>query len=76
MISIRIYNNGTFVVNNVKPEHIVDHVEYNKLFRFGCALVVNGVIENKGYLDEDRIKEIVDSIDVSKYNSYSVLPYK
>lgn len=75
MISIRIYNNGNYVVNNVKPEHIKDHIDHNKLFRFGCALIVDGVIHNEGYLDVDRIKSIVEKIDISKYSSFTELPY-
>lgn len=75
MISIRIYNNGDYVINNVRPEHIDDHINYNTIFRFGCALVIDDVIKNNGYLEEDRIKNIISKIDVSKYTSYTKLPY-
>lgn len=75
MISVRIYNNGSYVVNNVRPDHIEDHINHNKLFRFGCALVVDGEIHNEGYLDVDRIMEIYRSIDVSKYKNYTEIPY-
>lgn len=75
-LSVRIYNNGDYVVNNVRPEHLKDHIEYNTTFRFGCALVIDGVIKNKGYLDEKRIRKIASKITCSKHNSYSELPYK
>lgn len=75
MISIRIYNCGDYIVNNVRPEHLEQHIEYNKTFRFGCALVVEGEIKNTGYLDEDRINKIVSNIDLSKYSQYSEIPY-
>lgn len=74
-ISIRIYNNGSYVVNNVRPEDVEGHIEYNKTMRFGCALVVDGKIENEGYLDEERIKNIVSTIDTSRYASYTSYPY-
>lgn len=76
MISIRIYNCGDYVVNNVRPEHIEEHIDYNKTFRFGCALVVDGEIKNEGYLEENRIREIVSTIDLSRYKSFSDTPYK
>ena len=75
MISIRIYNCGDYVVNNVRPEHIEDHIEYNKTFRFGCALVVDGDVKNEGYLDLERIKDIVSKIDFSRYPKYTKTPY-
>lgn len=76
MISIRIYNNGDYVVNNVRPEHLNDHIEYNTKFRFGCALVVSSEIKNSGYLDDKRINEIVSKIDLSGYSKYSEIPYR
>lgn len=75
MISVRIYNNGSYVVNNVRPEHLEDHIKHNTTFRFGCALVVGGEIKNKGYLDEDRIMTIYESIDINRFKSYTELPY-
>ena len=75
-ISIRIYNNGDYTINNVRPEDLEAHIEYNKTMRFGCALVVDGKIENEGYLDVDRINEIVSKIDTSRYTEYTTYPYK
>lgn len=77
MISIRIYNSGNYIVNNVHPVHIEGHIEYNCTMRFGCALVVDGVIKNEGYLDKERIMKIVEGIDTSRYQrSYTPLPYR
>lgn len=75
-ISIRIYNNGSYTINNVRPEDLITHIEWNKVRRFGCALVVDGKIENEGYLDVDRINEIVSNIDTSRYTEYTSYPYK
>lgn len=76
MISIRIYNNGDYVINNVHPDDIEGHIEYNCTMRFGCALVVDGVIKNKGYLNEERIMKIVEGIDTSRFQrAYTPPPY-
>ncbi len=40
-----------------------------------CALVVGGVIHNEGYLDVGRINSIVEKIDISRYSSFTELPY-
>jgi hypothetical protein len=43
--------------------------------RWGCALVIDGDIRHEGYLEENRIKSIVENIDVSRYLYYTDLPY-
>ena len=77
MISIRIQNNGDYIINNVHPDHIEEHIEYNCKMRFGCALVVDGVIKNEGYLDKERIVKIVEGIDTTRYQqNYTTPPYR
>ena len=58
------------------PITFEEHVKYNCKFRFGCALVIGGEIKNQGYLDEDRIKDIISKMDLSRYKSYSNIPYR
>lgn len=41
--TIGVYPNGDSVVNGVLPEHLDEHVEYNRSHRPGRALVVDGV---------------------------------
>ncbi|AWD93307.1 hypothetical protein AB9_143 [Acinetobacter phage vB_AbaM_B9] len=74
-VSIRIYNSGSYVVNYVRPEDVSDHIEYNKIMRFGCALVVDGNIENEGYLNKERIEEIISKINIPKCYNYTPYPY-
>lgn len=75
-ISVRIYNNGDTIINVVHPDHIADHIEYNCDFRWGCALVVDGEIKNKGYLDESRIMEIYNSAKLPDPTKFTPIPYR
>lgn len=68
-VSVGVYASGDHVINIVKDEHIIDHIEYNKLFRFGRALFVNGECLNKGYLKEEDIVKWQDKIKAMNINS-------
>lgn len=61
-ITIGVYNNNTYKINIVKPDHLESHVEYNKIFRPGRALFVDGKCVHSGYLSEQRIIEWEDKI--------------
>lgn len=60
--TIGLYANGEFKINGVKPEHLEDHIEYNKTMRFGRALFVDGKCVHKGYHNENNIKSFEDMI--------------
>lgn len=69
--TVGVYSNGRYVINVVKDEDFEDHVLYNKTFRFGRGLFVDGKCINQGYLSgeqvrnwEKRISEM--DIDLSK----------
>lgn len=53
-----VYNNGDRVHNGVLPADLSDHIEYNKVMRFGRALFVDGVCHNEGYLGKERCDAI------------------
>lgn len=64
-ITIGVYANDDYKINIVKEEDLVNHIEYNKLFRYGRALFVDGKCENQGYLSdikriewENKIKQM------------------
>jgi len=61
-ISVGVYASGNHVVNIVRDEHIIDHIEYNKLMRPGRALFVNGECLNTGYLNSEEVKKWKDKI--------------
>lgn len=42
-----------FKVNGVPPENLKDHIEYNKTWRFGRALFLDGKCIYKGYLKQE-----------------------
>ena len=69
--TIGLYPNGEFRLNGVKPEHLKEHIEYNKKYRFGRALFVDGKCEYKGHVDSRDIKKfekriISENIKVDK----------
>jgi len=68
-ISVGVYANGNHVVNIVKDEHISDHIEFNKRFRPGRALFVDGKCLNQGYLHDEVIIKWKDKIKVMNIDS-------
>lgn len=61
--TIGIYPNGPSKFNGVKPEHLADHIEYNRTNRPGRALMVDGelVLEGYGYgnqVDKELLAEL------------------
>ncbi len=60
--SCRVYNNDDKTFNGVAKEHLAEHIAYNKVFRPGTALFINGCCVNYGYLKEDRCSVISENI--------------
>lgn len=52
--SRRVYYNGDYVDNFVYAKHLEDHINYNKTYRPGCGLIIDGEFVNDGYLDPAR----------------------
>lgn len=67
-----VYNNGEFKDNGVSAEHLAEHIEYNKTFRFGRALLVDGVVVYNGYLSNEQL---IPHIGVVKTYTHSTAPY-
>ena len=61
-VTIGVYKNGQYHVNIVKEEHLKDHIEYNKTFRWGRALFVDGKCEHKGYLTDEEVAKWTEKI--------------
>lgn len=61
-ITIGVYSDDSYKVNIVKEEDLNSHIEYNKTFRFGRALFVDGLCVNKGYLSKEKVNEWTDRI--------------
>ena len=57
--TIGVYSDGSFKVNGVKSEDLINHIDYNKTFRFGRALIIDGKIEYQGYLSKEDLEKII-----------------
>lgn len=55
-ISVGVYSNGKYVVNIVRGEDLESHIEYNKTFRFGRGLFIDGKCINQGYLSGEQVR--------------------
>lgn len=53
--TVGVYLNGDYKTNGVTPENIESHIEYNKTWRFGRALLVDGKVVHTGYYNESDI---------------------
>lgn len=68
-----VYPNGDYKDNAVAAEDLEHHIEYNKMFRIGRALLVDGVVVYNGYVPED----ILDMHrGVSRTFLYPIYPYQ
>lgn len=57
VVTVGVYANQSYKVNVVAPEDLIDHIEYNKTFRCGRALFVDGICLHPGYLNKEEIKK-------------------
>lgn len=62
--TIGLYPNGDYVINGVLPEDLESHIDYNKRYRYGRALLLDGECIYKGTLSNEQIdifeRRIVD----------------
>ena len=76
-VTIGVYKNEQFKVNIVRDEHLKDHIEYNKVFRFGRALFVDGECVYKGCLSDEQISRWTEKISKMTFDtSKSSEPYQ
>lgn len=64
--TIGIYSDGTYKLNGVKEEDLKDHIEYNKTYRFGRALLVDGEIVNLGYFQRENLEKLILNKNLNK----------
>lgn len=55
---IRVYNDGSMAKSIRFPHEVDEWIKHNRLWRFGCALFVNGECKYRGYLSQERCDEI------------------
>ena len=76
-VTVGVYMNGQYKYNIVRDEDLENHIKYNKIFRFGRGLFVDGKCINQGYLSGEQVrnwtKRISEmNIDMSK----PTIPYR
>lgn len=71
-----VYNSDDFVTNGVADEHLESHIEYNKKWRFGRALFVDGKCVHQGYLSKERCDEWENKLKAFPVHDKCTAPYK
>lgn len=79
-VTLGVYTNGQYKYNVVRDEDLESHIDYNKTFRFGRLLYVDGKRVYNGCIKEecleryDKIAEEFFSKDIDK--SKPTIPYE
>lgn len=68
-VTIGVNSNDSYTVNIVRPEHLENHIEYNKIMRFGRALFVDGKCVYEGYLSDFKIGEWTEKISKMEFDT-------
>jgi hypothetical protein len=61
---IRYYNDGSHVVDQRIGKDITIWLDFNKKYRPGCALFIDGDCKQTGYLSVDRCIEIGKNLSI------------
>lgn len=72
--TIGLYRDDTFKINGVKPEHLIDHINYNKVHRPGRALFLEGKCIYQAGFSSDVIKKFEEKIKDIKMEKVTI-PY-
>ena len=75
-VTVGVYQNGVYKHNIVRDEDLLSHIEYNKTFRFGRGLFVDGVCVNQGYLSGEQVRNWTRRIREMTFDtSKPTIPY-
>ena len=66
--SVGVYQNGQYKVNIVRDEDLENHIEYNRTFRFGRGLFIDGKCVLKGYLSGEQVRNWEKRISEMKFD--------
>lgn len=72
--TIGLYPNGDFKTNGVLPEHLEEHIEYNKKWRPGRSLYVDEELVYKGLNCNEAIENFKGMPEKLKV-SHCTVPY-
>lgn len=75
--SLRIYPSGNVTYNTVLDEHLEGHIEYNRKFRFGCSLIVDGNLVVKCEIRNltELENEWLSKFDTLRFSDKCTAPY-
>ena len=71
-ITIRVYPNKDYVINVVSDKHLEDHLAYNRDFRFGCLMYLDGARVQNGCRKEEYLQkydDFVKTINLDRINT-------
>lgn len=63
---LRVYNDGSRVEKTIPIHEAATEVSYNMLRRPGCAVFVNGLCVQEGYLSKERCMDITYELFATK----------
>ena len=75
-VTVGVYMNGQYKYNIVRDEDLENHIKYNKIFRFGRGLFVDGKCVNQGYLSGEQVRNWEGRISEMEFNMpHDTRPY-
>ena len=76
-VTVGVYKNDSYKYNIVYDEDLESHIEYNKTWRFGRALFVDGKCVYQGYLSDEQIEDWTKRISEMQFDmSRATIPYR
>ena len=67
---------GVYKGNIVRDEDLEDHIQYNKKFRFGRGLFLDGKCINQGYLSGEQVRNWEKRISEMEFDlTHDTRPY-
>lgn len=76
-VTVGVYKNNEYKYNIVLERDLENHIEYNKIFRFGRALFVDGKCVHQGYLSDEQIEDWTRKISGMRFDlSHPTIPYR
>lgn len=75
--TIGLYPNGEKKYNGVAHEDLATHIEYNKAWRWGRALIVDGELVYKGNVDQELIDQCISDFKAKPITfNKPTIPYR
>lgn len=65
--AVRVYPNGDYRRIELKDDEVAGWLAYNKTYRFGNALFLDGACQAEGYLPPERITDLEAKIKSGEF---------